>query len=79
MKRVSWMLGIGMLAVCLALTGCEKKPAANFSADVTSGTAPLTVQFTDLETGAMTHSTVKCGAAFNVTVPLQTNGAISSK
>jgi PKD repeat protein len=39
-----------MLATCLAVTGCSKKPTADFSADVTSGAAPLTVQFTDHST-----------------------------
>ena len=50
MKRMSRVLGIGMLAACLAITGCKKKPAADFTADATSGTAPLTVQFTDTST-----------------------------
>ena len=48
MKRMSWSMGFGLLAVCLAVTGCTNKPAADFSANVTAGTAPLTVHFTDL-------------------------------
>ena len=48
MKRTPWSMGIGMLAACLAITGCQNKPTADFNSDVTLGVAPLTVQFTDL-------------------------------
>ncbi len=45
---------IAMFAVCVLLAGCPPPspggPTADFRADVTSGTAPLVVQFTDLST-----------------------------
>lgn len=50
MKRMSWISGIGMLAACLAITGCQNQPTADFNSDVTSGVTPLTVQFADLST-----------------------------
>lgn len=50
MKRMPWVMGLGMLAACLAITGCQKKPVAGFSADLVSGAAPMTVRFTDLST-----------------------------
>ena len=57
MNRKSWVLGSALLAACLAITGCQKKPAADFSAGMTSGTVPLTVQFTDMSTPGTTPIT----------------------
>jgi formylglycine-generating enzyme required for sulfatase activity len=50
MNRKPWFLAVGMLFACLTITGCKNEPTADFSADVTSGRMPLTVQFTDLST-----------------------------
>ena len=50
MKRMSWLPGIIMPALCLAITGCQNQPTADFNSDVASGVAPLTVQFSDLST-----------------------------
>ncbi len=49
MKRLPWLMGFGLLAMCLAATGC-KPPVADFSASLTSDTAPSPVQFTDTST-----------------------------
>ncbi len=57
MNRMTWTLGIGMLAACILLTGCPKKLTADFSADAVSGTAPLTVRFTDRSAPADTPIT----------------------
>jgi formylglycine-generating enzyme required for sulfatase activity len=46
MRKLSLFPGIGMLAACLALSGC-KQLVVEFTADVTSGPAPLAVQFTN--------------------------------
>ncbi len=49
-SRKSWIARVALLVVCLSLTGCPKKLAADFSASAQSGTAPLRVQFTDTST-----------------------------
>ncbi len=54
MNRTVCVLFLTVLLVCGLVTGCPKKPVgapnANFSADVTTGTVPLSVQFADEST-----------------------------
>ena len=47
MKRMPWIPGFGMLCACLAMTGCQNKPIADFSAPYVSGTLPFMAMFTD--------------------------------
>ncbi len=54
MKRTMCVYGIAALLMCLILAGCKVKPTgsldADFGANTTTGSAPLTVQFTDTST-----------------------------
>jgi len=60
--------GSGCTATKTTSVTVNAKPAANFSANVTSGCAPLTVQFTDTSTGSPTTWSWNFGDGSNSTL-----------
>ena len=51
LARRFWLLA-GLLAfLALVLAACQRTPDADFSASITSGSAPVSIQFTDLSKG----------------------------